>query len=87
VREADHSPASSAEVKNGEIIPPLPPCLHGVVRNYAQGQLYLFYLKIARAVGMIVSEHISPCSYGNFSVSLAWHTAYIYVARGLEKII
>jgi hypothetical protein len=30
-READHSPPSSAEVKNGGAIPPLPVRLHGVV--------------------------------------------------------
>jgi hypothetical protein len=33
-READHSPPSSAKVKNGEAIPPLPLRLHGVVLNY-----------------------------------------------------
>jgi hypothetical protein len=32
-READHSPPSNAEVKNGEAIPPLPPHLHGFVLN------------------------------------------------------
>jgi hypothetical protein len=32
-READHSPPSSAEVKNGGAIPPLPLRLHGVVLN------------------------------------------------------
>jgi hypothetical protein len=31
--EADHSPPSSAEVRNGETIPLLPIRLHGVVRN------------------------------------------------------
>jgi hypothetical protein len=32
--EADLSPVSSAEAKNGETIPPLPPtCLHGIVLN------------------------------------------------------
>jgi hypothetical protein len=30
--EDDHSP-SSAEVKNGDAIPPLPLCLHGIVLN------------------------------------------------------
>jgi hypothetical protein len=32
-REAGHSPPSSAEVNNGEAIPPLPIRLHGLVRN------------------------------------------------------
>jgi hypothetical protein len=32
-REGDHSPSSSAEVKNGGAILPLPICLHGVVLN------------------------------------------------------
>jgi hypothetical protein len=32
-READHSPPSSAEVKNGGAIPPLPIRLHGAVLN------------------------------------------------------
>jgi hypothetical protein len=32
-READHSPPSSAEVKNGGAIPPLPIHLHGMVLN------------------------------------------------------
>jgi hypothetical protein len=31
--EADHSPPSNAEVKNGGAIPPLPPCLNGIVLN------------------------------------------------------
>jgi hypothetical protein len=42
-READHSPPSSAEVKNGGAISPL---LHLFIAwfkiNYAQGQLYLY---------------------------------------------
>jgi hypothetical protein len=29
--EADHSPPSSAEVKNNGAIPPLSICLHGIV--------------------------------------------------------
>jgi hypothetical protein len=33
VREADHSPPSSVEVKKGGAISPLPICLHGIVRN------------------------------------------------------
>jgi hypothetical protein len=33
-READHSPQSSAEVKNGgAMTPPVPVCLHGMVLN------------------------------------------------------
>jgi hypothetical protein len=32
-READHSPPSSAEIKNGGAIPPLPIRLHGLVLN------------------------------------------------------
>jgi hypothetical protein len=32
-READHTPPSSAEVKNGGVIPPLPISLHGSVLN------------------------------------------------------
>jgi hypothetical protein len=32
-RETDHSPPSSAEVKNGWAVLPLPICLHGMVRN------------------------------------------------------
>jgi hypothetical protein len=31
--EADHSSPSSAEVKNGGAVPPLPICLHGIVLN------------------------------------------------------
>jgi hypothetical protein len=33
VRESDHSPPSSAEVKNGGAIPPLPIRLRGVMLN------------------------------------------------------
>jgi hypothetical protein len=33
-READHSPPSSAEVKNVEIYLHFPICLHGTVLNY-----------------------------------------------------
>jgi hypothetical protein len=33
-READHSPPSNAEVKNGGATPPFPLCLHGIVLNY-----------------------------------------------------
>jgi hypothetical protein len=32
-READHSPASTAEVTKGAAIPPLPKRLHGMVLN------------------------------------------------------
>jgi hypothetical protein len=32
-READHSPPSTAEVKNGGAIPPLPICINGEVLN------------------------------------------------------
>jgi hypothetical protein len=32
-READGSPLSNAEVKNGKAIPPLPMCLHGIMLN------------------------------------------------------
>jgi hypothetical protein len=32
--EADHSPKSNAEVKNGGAIPPFPPHLNGIVLNY-----------------------------------------------------
>jgi hypothetical protein len=32
-READHSPPSDAEIKNGEVILPLPINLHDVVLN------------------------------------------------------
>jgi hypothetical protein len=32
-READHSPLSGAEVKNGGAIPPLPILLHDLVMN------------------------------------------------------
>jgi hypothetical protein len=32
-READQSPPSSAEVKKGGTIPPLPQCLHGILLN------------------------------------------------------
>jgi hypothetical protein len=41
--EADHSPPSSAEVKNAWSCTSTPPiCLHGMVLSKAQGQLYLF---------------------------------------------
>jgi hypothetical protein len=33
-READHSPASSADVKNGGAIPPLPTYIHAVGLNF-----------------------------------------------------
>jgi hypothetical protein len=33
-READHSPTSSAEIKNGESLLRLPICLHSIVRKY-----------------------------------------------------
>jgi hypothetical protein len=60
-READHSPPSRADIKNGGTIPPLPIRLHGVVLiNKAEGQLQIFkinfynsfklYLKNGRAV-------------------------------------
>jgi hypothetical protein len=32
-RDTNHSPPSSAEVKNGGTIPPLPPMSHGLVLN------------------------------------------------------
>jgi hypothetical protein len=32
-READHSPPSSVEAKNGGAIPPLPICFHGIMLN------------------------------------------------------
>jgi hypothetical protein len=32
-REAEQSPPSSVEVKNGGALPPLPICLHGIVFN------------------------------------------------------
>jgi hypothetical protein len=32
-RESDHSPPSSAEVKNGRAIPPPATCIHGIVLN------------------------------------------------------
>jgi hypothetical protein len=33
-READHSLASNAEVRNGGAIPPLPICLHDIALDY-----------------------------------------------------
>jgi hypothetical protein len=43
-READHSPPSSAEVKNAWSYTSTPPIrLHGVVLSKAQGQLYLYH--------------------------------------------
>jgi hypothetical protein len=43
--EADHSLPASTEVKNGGAIPPLPPvCLHAMVLNSAQVQLYVWLL-------------------------------------------
>jgi hypothetical protein len=33
VREADHSPPSSAQFKNGGAVPPLPHIFHGTVLN------------------------------------------------------
>jgi hypothetical protein len=33
-READHSPPSNVKIKNGEILPPLPIRLHGLVLNF-----------------------------------------------------
>jgi hypothetical protein len=40
-RETDHSPPSSAEVKNGGAIPPLPLRLHGVVLNFLNSETAL----------------------------------------------
>jgi hypothetical protein len=42
--EADHSPPSSAEVKNGgDISPPHPPTrLHGAVLNYMSRDIFTF---------------------------------------------
>jgi hypothetical protein len=45
-RQADHSPPSSAEVKNGGAIPPLPPCLHGIVLNYLTTGTTLFSIYV-----------------------------------------
>jgi hypothetical protein len=43
VREADHSPSSSAKVKNAWIYTFIPPIRHhGVVLSYAQGQIYIY---------------------------------------------
>jgi hypothetical protein len=45
VRGADHSPPSSAEVKNAWSYTSIPPTrLHGVVLSQAHGRLYLFYV-------------------------------------------
>jgi hypothetical protein len=42
--EADHSPPSTAEVKNAWSYTSIPPMhLHGVVLSNAQGQLYLYF--------------------------------------------
>jgi hypothetical protein len=44
-RAADHSPPSSAEVKNAWSYTPNPPLrLHGVVLSYSTEQLYLYLL-------------------------------------------
>jgi hypothetical protein len=44
-READHSPPSSADVKDEWSYTSAPPILlHGVVLSYAQGQLHLYLL-------------------------------------------
>jgi hypothetical protein len=42
-READHSRPSSAEVKNGGAIPPLPIRLHGVVLNWLSTGTTLYF--------------------------------------------
>jgi hypothetical protein len=42
-READHSPTSSADVKNEWKYTSTPPtCLHGLVLSWAQGQIHLY---------------------------------------------
>jgi hypothetical protein len=55
-----------------ELIPPLPTCLHGVVINYAQGQLYLLprknYVTIGQNVWNIEEAsrrelHVISCSF------------------------
>jgi hypothetical protein len=71
-READHSPPSSAEVKNAWSCISTPPIrLHGVVLSQAQGKLYLstllhlysiylfiyLYIEYLRTVFVIVEEN------------------------------
>jgi hypothetical protein len=59
-READHSPPSSAEVKNAWSYTSTPPiCLRGVVLSKAQGQLYLTYGDSTKRdmIGGICSTH------------------------------
>jgi hypothetical protein len=53
-READHSPPSSAEVKNAWSYTSIPPLrLHGVVLSQAQGQLYLFAQSMVRLKSLL----------------------------------
>jgi hypothetical protein len=78
-READHSPSSSAEVKNAWSYTSTPlGCLRGVVLSEAQGQLYL--LPYRKRDGWDISE----CDFSFFVISSweAWpFTPFRYIYR------
>jgi hypothetical protein len=62
VREADHSPPSSARVKTGEAILPTPTSLHGVVLNYIMNYRYNFTFTFMGQV-MLPADLPSMVSY------------------------
>jgi hypothetical protein len=74
-READHSPSSSAEVKNGGAIPPLPICLHGIAVSYfSTGTPYLT-VKVNLSLWLIKNDVMK--TYGKMKAQLhhsySWH--------------
>jgi hypothetical protein len=52
--EADQSPPSSAEVKNGGTVPPLSICLHGIMFNYIIKYRYNLFLRFTHVICMQV---------------------------------
>jgi hypothetical protein len=64
-READHSPPSSAEVKNAWSYTSTPPIrLHGVVLSEAQGQLYLLLERNWYVYGLRKERYCQKFRYG-----------------------
>jgi hypothetical protein len=57
--EADHSPSSSAGVKNAWSHNSTPPALiHGVVLSKAQEQLYLLFIRVSMAQSKIAGRNL-----------------------------
>jgi hypothetical protein len=57
--EADHSSPSSAEVKSGGAIPPLPKLLHVLTLNYADGSFDLYFHAIWFVLLPLMSRSLS----------------------------